>query len=402
MSEALERMRALIEQVHRKVSIVDFALKHGKLGAGGKERRGPCPVCGSGLKSHSAPFAVYPQAGKWRCWADCGRGGDVVDLYREIYGGDALEAVKALLGGDYQPPKLETQTRAVESGRRSTDEIAAELWDRARPFEGSPAERYLRGRAIPVELLTCAADSLRFHPFAKWGYRDGAWIKAPAMIGRVVAPAGPNDSSSSAGVPTGGVHATYLQRGAYVRDKRLGKKMWGAQERDGRLGGVWLADGGDSESLGELVVAEGIETAASALAILAERESGVRAVAALALDRLQGRLLRDEQGRVADFGKIESDPAGRAFVWPAREGGGNRVAIAVDRDMSPMKLKGYAGKRRRPCDYELGSEARAQLCGRLAVQAWRAEGWRARAIAPSPNSDFNDDLKRLAGREAAA
>jgi len=73
------------------------------------------------------------------------------------------------------------------------------------------------------------------------------------------------------------------------------------------------------------------------------------------------------------------------------------VLIAVDRDMGDLRVKARTG-RGKICSHLLTAEVRARLCGRLAVDAWKATGApRARAIAPSPGRDFNDELRaRLA------
>ena len=69
------------------------------------------------------------------------------------------------------------------------------------------------------------------------------------------------------------------------------------------------------------------------------------------------------------------------------------MLIAVDRDMSPVKVKirklggGTA-------EHFLDAEERARICAGLAVQAWKAAGAnRVRAIAPAAGRDFNTELQ---------
>ncbi|HYD26914.1 DUF7146 domain-containing protein [Brevundimonas sp.] len=390
--------RSMFDDVHERVSLEDFAGQYTKLSAGKNERRGVCPICQSGKGSKSAPFAVYPAAGRWRCWADCDRGGDVVDLYRELHkAAGVVEAVRALMGGDYRPPAepvVATGRPAPTADDDRKAKRAAEMWDGARAFEGSLAERYLvKARGIAPEVVAMAAPQLHFHPSAKAEWVDGAWKRAPAMLLRVQTPAG----------FTGGVHATFLLKDGSGRDKALGKKMLGPQMLDGVYGGGWLI-GPDGE--GDLAVAEGIETTLS-LATIERMRTGrpMRAVAALSLGRLQGGVLRDADGCI-DVDDPQPDPARPPFTWPAPEASPwARVVIGVDRDMSPWRVKGRAHRAgragvRRPLNYLLDSEARASMCARLAVAAWTATGARASAVAPSPGADFNTELQRVLRAES--
>ena len=148
-----------------------------------------------------------------------------------------------------------------------------------------------------------------------------------------------------------------------------------------------------------LVVGEGMESTLSVATLSLRAGLPVRAVAALSLGALQGGWLRDADGCIDPF-KVQPDPGRRAFTWPAPEAcPWPEVLIAVDRDMSEVRVKARTG-RGRICSFALTAEARARICGRLAVAAWKAAGAaRARAIAPGPNSDFNDELRRRLARE---
>ncbi len=174
------------------------------------------------------------------------------------------------------------------------------------------------------------------------------------------------------------------------------KRMWGPQtDGEGRPGGAWLIG---PEGEGPLVVGEGMESTLS-VATLSQPFLPLRAAAALSLGALQGGWLRDAEGCIDPF-KVQPDPGRRAFTWPAPAAcPWPEVLIAVDRDMSEVRVKARTG-RGRICSFALGAEARARICGRLAVAAWKAAGAaRARAIAPGPNTDFNDELRRQLARE---
>src|SRR6185312_13438670 len=137
---------------------------------------------------------------------------------------------------------------------------------------------------------------------------------------------------------------------------------------------------------GDLVVGEGIETSLSLATWLwrqGRRDFGV--AAALSLGALQGGVWRDDADCV-DLQQPKGDPASPAFYWPPCHTAGEkppRVLIAVDRDMSPVRVKARNG-RGRILTYELDSDARAALCARLATAAWSAAGWRALAMWPAP------------------
>ena len=248
----------------------------------------------------------------------------------------------------------------------------------------------MAGRGIGAEVLALIGPRLGFHPNAKWGWDEAAghWTRAPAMIAAVVVP-GPDGSI----VPTGGVHATYLAAGG--RGKAAldpAKRMWGPQGADGKRGVAWLC--GDPRALPgtALTAGEGIESVASVL----EMSRGARlgaAMAALSLDRLQGGILRDADGALDAFDP-QPDPERPPATWPGRW----RASIAVDRDMSELKVKGRTG-RGKLAEFRWDAETRARVCGRLASRAWTEAGAQSvQVIAPSPGCDFNDELRRRLAR----
>lgn len=388
----------IFDRAKERVAIVDLVERAGvKLRGGARQRRGACPFCGRGLKSKSAPFAVYPDNGTFKCWG-CGVSGTVIDFELQNGGGTPFEAARRLLCGEYAAPKpREERRREADQSAKRMAERAGEIWAASRPLGDTMAWRYLVGRGIAEPLLEAASDRLRFHPFAPAAWDEVArrWIKAAALVVRPETPSG----------PTGGLHCTYLLRDGSGRDKALGKKMWGPQyDAEGRAGGAWIvgptASGLEGSPAGG---GEGIETSLS-LATLFWLRTGrlMRTWAALSLDRLQGQPLADEEGCI-DLGRPLLDPESRPFAWPPpAEDPWPRVVIAVDRDMSPLDVRGRNG-RGRPCKFELDADGRARLCGALAVQAWQAAGSETvMALQPSPGMDFNDELRALRARGSAA
>lgn len=385
----------LFDQARAKVSIADLLERESvKLVRAGQELRGPCVLCDGG----GGRFAVKGE--KWRCYG-CDLRGDVVDLAAELEKCSLVEAARWLLGRDVaaSAPRPRAAREAEPQGPSKAELIAGEMWAAARPLAGTLGARYLLGRGISADVVALAAPNLRYHPFARhhWDDRARDWVKAPAMVAQVVTPCG----------PTGGVHATYLDRASAGKagfrrpdGSPADKLMWGPQHRDGRPGGAWLI-GPDGD--GDLATGEGIETALSVVTLAARAGISMRACAALSLGRLQGGWLRDEDGCIDPFA-IRPDPERPAFTWPTPPASPwGEVRIAVDRDMGDLKVKARTG-RGKVCWFLLPAETRARLCGRLAVAAWKAAGAeRARAIAPPPGLDFNDELRRVIGqRECGA
>lgn len=391
------RTRDLFERARAQVAIEDLVARMGlKVTRAGREYRSACPICGSGAKSRNA-FSIKDD--RWRCYGACDDHGDVVDLEQKLGGGTPMEAVTRLLGGD-MPAREARPAPAKADGPSSADRLALELWAAGKPFAGSLGERYLRSRGIAAEVIARAAPNLRFLHRAKhsWDSDAGAWNTAPAMLAQVVV------WTADGPAPTGGVHVTYLAPDGTGKSATLSpvKRMWGPQNApDGRPGGAWLIGPAGN---GDLVVAEGIETALSVASLASMKGLEMRAVAALSLGRLMGGLAKDADGCV-DVVQPAADPERPAFVWACGAGwryaaGGphgepwRKVWIAVDRDMAEVRVKARNG-RGRIMDFILPAEARARICGRLAVAAWKAAGAReAQAIAPPPGSDFNDELRR--------
>lgn len=397
---------AIIVEAIKQVGIE--AVAGGKF-TGGTTRVGKCPLC----QSKSRRFTIR-EGSRWFCHS-CEVGGDVVALEAMLAGVPMVEAARRLLGGAWRArvdtPVADARQRALsesaeaEAARKAG--YAAEIWRCGGVFAGSLAETYMAGRGIVPEVLAAMAPNLRFNPRARWfwDHLERRWVTAPAMVALVVV-AGPDRRP----VATGGVHGTYLAadgsgkaldtRPIPPEERANSKMMWGPQGLDGRPGGTWLIGptpawlDGVSGSVG----AEGIESAAS-LASLAFLKTGVvpRAWAALSLDRLAGRLLKDAE-KCVDLKGLTAQPD-TAFTWPGLED----VEIGVDRDMKPLDFDSRTA-RGKPCKVRLSGEARTLISARMAVAAWKTAGTkRVWAIAPPPRSDFNDELRRvLAARAQAA
>lgn len=196
---------------------------------------------------------------------------------------DALRGLGLVSGiGRYGPPDAAElaplgEARGAEAAKREAQAFAC--WREAQPIGGTLAERYLRGRAISCPL----PETLRFHP-ACW---HPTAKRLPALVAMVE------------GARCFAVHRTYLAEPGLKADLKPAKAMLGAVAG----GAVRLA-----EARGQLLVAEGIETALS-LASAPLRASATiwAALSASGLTRLR---LPDEPGRLTVA--TDRDDAGRA------------------------------------------------------------------------------------------
>lgn len=381
------RTDSVFDRAKAKVSIEGYLKGESvKLVRSGKQMRGPCILCDGG----TTKFKVAGD--RFYCFG-CEKHGDVVALVAEHRRCEPYTAARWLLGEDVPVTAPAERRPVAPSGPSASDKVAAEILAEAKPFAGSLAERYLLGRGIAAEVLALAAGNLRYHGSAKhhWDDAGGHWVRAPALVVPVITAHG----------LTGGVHVTYLDRSTGGKAQLSpAKRMWGPQTFNGLPGGAWLIGPVAEARLGtDLVVAEGIETALSVATIAWRKGIATRACAALSLNRLQGGLHRDSEGCVDPWRPV-AELSAPAFTWPAPpQDPWGEVLIAVDRDMSDIKVRARSG-RGKPVDMRLTGEVRARVCGRLAVAAWSAAGaGRARAIVPPPCSDFNDELRRVLALE---
>lgn len=248
----------------------------------GREWRGRCPACGyaTGLTLSEG------DAGRvlWWC-ASC----------------QDQAAVAAALGGDATALGSATP-RAASTGSDDKRAAAARMWDAATPAEGTVVARYLASRGLAVP----AGAPLRLLPGAK--HPDGS--RWPAMLALVVDPAG----------RPAAVHRTFLARDgagkAPVEPQRMtfGPVAGGAVRLHRHEPGA------------PLVLAEGIETALAAAALL-----GAPAWAAVSAGNLGDALRLPDAARDVVLA-ADNDPPGRAAAERAKRrfrAEGRRVRLAV-------------------------------------------------------------------------
>lgn len=241
---------------------------HGRYGAA------PCPICQPDRHKGQNALTLSDAPGG-RLLAHCKKGRcSFADLARAL----------GLVPGDFTRPDPAEISRAeamarVEAEKRARHALA--LWSQAVPISGTPAETYLRGRGLSLDLPA----TLRFHP-AAW---HGATARTlPAMVALVE------------GCDLPAVHRTYL------RPDGSGKAA--VEPAKAMLGGVQGGAVRLMEAQGRLVVAEGIETALSLASGLLP--GAMRLWAALSTSGLRGLRLPTEPGALTIA--TDGDDAGRS------------------------------------------------------------------------------------------
>ena len=242
----------------------------------------PCPVCQPEKRRDQAGLSLRDRADGAGVLAHCHKFGCA---FRDI-----LAAVGSGPGTFINPaPGARRETERGRQIAAAKGAMQAErLWAESLPIAGSPAETYLRGRAITCPL----PETLRFaqscwHATAR---------RFPAMVGAVE------------GADGFAVHRTYLRGdGSGKAEVEPQKAMLGATAG----GAVRLARGP-----GRLVVAEGIETALSLLCGLLE--GPVTVWAALSTSGLRGLRLPSRPGQLTVAPDGDAPGRDAAHVLAAR------------------------------------------------------------------------------------
>ncbi len=265
-------------------------------------------------------------------WYDheLGRGGDVLSLIMLEQGCDfvaALRFAQQFIGGSAPRANPFRNIPTLRIVRDDADDEADELrrieqaigiWCDVQPLRGTLAEKYLKSRCI--EVPDEALDVLGFHPACPWERST-----VPALVALV------RDIITGEAI---GIHRTALTPdGCKIGRMALGPKAGGA-----------IKLSGESLITTELTIAEGIETALSAMMF----------------------------GFLPAWSVVDAGGISRLPVLPHIE----RLTIIVDNDASGAGQKATA-------------ECRAR---------WEAEGRRVRTVMP-PNvgDDLNDVLQAQEG-----
>lgn len=123
-----------------------------KLRKVGNEWKGLCP-----FHSERTPsFTIYAGDERAKCFG-CGWQGDVIEFVRKAYGYSFTQAVDRL-GGDTLPKATSSPTVIDRTPKDDRTPEALAIWEASQAATGTPAEAYLRSRAIAMLL----PPSIRF------------------------------------------------------------------------------------------------------------------------------------------------------------------------------------------------------------------------------------------------
>jgi len=99
-----------IDEIKSRIDIVDLVSETVKLRRAGKNYSGLCP-----FHSEKTPsFIVSPERGTWRCFGQCGEGGDAISFVMKKEGWDFAEALRYLAGKAGVELQAFTPQQAVE------------------------------------------------------------------------------------------------------------------------------------------------------------------------------------------------------------------------------------------------------------------------------------------------
>lgn len=122
-----------------------------KLRKAGREFVGLCPF----HHEKTPSFTIYDGGERFKCHG-CGEAGDVIDFVRTAYGCTFTEAIDRLDGNAL--PKVDYAKTVIERETIDRTPEALAIWDASESATGTPAEAYLRQRAIRLPL----PPSIRF------------------------------------------------------------------------------------------------------------------------------------------------------------------------------------------------------------------------------------------------
>jgi hypothetical protein len=237
----------------------------------GVEWTGPCPQCGGDDR-----FSVNLRKGKFNC-RRCGAKGDAIGLVRHVRGCTFPEALEFLCGPAVQMTDAERRAAAAKAAKfkadrdrmaaemRARDIVAArEVWQQGVDAELGQVRAYLRRRGLPDDAFPRLPIGLRYHADLPYMIKaDSGWRevhRGPAMLAAV----------QGADGRFTGCHRTWIDLGQPKGKPVLvhpdtgrplpGKKMLGAKKG----GAIRLR--APTDGCGTLVMGEGIETTATALA----------------------------------------------------------------------------------------------------------------------------------------
>jgi hypothetical protein len=252
-------------------------------------------LVGSVMGEAGSSLSICRYGPKKGVWADFAGDlkGDLIDLIAAVkFMGDVGEAIgwarRWLNLGTMSPAELlQQEQRAAQAqaqaDQQQQDDIAKKkrrakaMWLSGEPYAGSPAERYMLGRAMDLTKLPRMPSGLRYHP--KVWNREAGGVELPAMLAPV------NDAVTGEQLA---VHRTWLKLhadGRVTKASLRDPKMTYGPRKGGLIALTRGASGKPLKQMPEgewLAVSEGIENGYSVAIARPEK----RIAAAIALDNL--------------------------------------------------------------------------------------------------------------------
>lgn len=137
---------SVVDQVKSRLDIVDVVGGYVQLKKAGRNYKGLCPFHGEKTPS----FIVFPDTQTWRCFGQCGDGGDIFGFVMKREGWDFHETLQELArraGIELQAQqRVNPQQEVTENRRYDLLSITAEFFMDALP--NSPAEQYVVTRGL--------------------------------------------------------------------------------------------------------------------------------------------------------------------------------------------------------------------------------------------------------------
>ncbi len=151
-----------VERLKSSIRLSDIVSRYTELRQSGRSRIGLCPF----HPDTDPSFVVTDELGVFYCHG-CRASGDVIDFVRAIQRIGFVDAVRYISGAipALTIPYERERARKLDRAKRALAGAYARCqWNGGKAIEGTPAERYLRGRGITCEL----PSTLRFGIVPIW------------------------------------------------------------------------------------------------------------------------------------------------------------------------------------------------------------------------------------------
>jgi DNA primase len=220
-----------IDEIKARLDIVDLVSETVQLRRSGKNYTGFCPFHAN---TRTPAFVVFPESGTWRCFGQCGEGGDIFKYVMKKEGWDFSEALRRLAeraGVELKPQSPQDQAASEEH------ELLRALLEEAVTFyrhqllntpPGKAALEYLHKRGLKDE--TVEAFGLGYAPHA-WEmalahFKSRGYTEKNLLDAGLVTEREPGD-------PKAGVYDRFRHRVVFpIRDERGRMAGFGARILD--------------------------------------------------------------------------------------------------------------------------------------------------------------------------